>query len=116
MLNIILQYIDLAIKNERLRQQGDYLNGNKNHLKIKKVVDEIAKSSLDVKLEFYKLLNHSNPSVRLWTAIELLGTDEEKSKSVTNEKGIVGLDAKTILDIWKNGMIKKSNWNDFTDN
>lgn len=79
------------------------------------MVDEIAKSSLDVKLEFYKLLNHSNPSVRLWTAIELLGTDEEKSKSIieniTNEKGIVGLDAKTILDIWKKGMIKKSNWN-----
>ena len=111
---LISEYIKLTLEYGNSMENGNDLKSNKTHSKIQKLITHISNSETKTKSEFYGLLSHSNSSVRIWTAIELIGTDEENSlkiiKEISNEKGINGLNAKTILEMWEKGLIKKTNW------
>ncbi|WP_439483670.1 hypothetical protein [Cyclobacterium plantarum] len=111
---MIAEYIKLTILHGEFIQDGNDKSANKIHSKIRSLVKRIRESDSEVKNEFYKLLTHPNSSVRLWTAIELIGTDPEKSKGVLEEiqreKEVIGLTASSLLKMWKDGLIKKTDW------
>ncbi len=113
--NLIQKYIELTTEHGELMQNGDDKNGNMVHSKIGRIVLEIQQSDKETKIEYYKLLDHSNTSVKCWTAIELIGTKENKSIDVLNnlskEKGLISLTASSLIDMWKKGMINKVDWN-----
>ncbi len=111
----ITDYITLAIEHGISIENGNDSKSNKIHSRIMKVIKEISQSESKIKNEFYGLLTHPNLSVRLWTATELLGTDEKKSVKIMliieADKGIIGLTSKTLIDMWKKGLINKTDWN-----
>ena len=112
---LIIEYIDLATEHGISIANGNDSKSNKIHSRIEKIIKQISQSEPIIKNEFYELLKHSNLSVRLWTAVELIGTDEIKSinilENISADKGIIGLTSKTLIDMWKKGLIKKTDWN-----
>ena len=111
---LISEYIRLATNHGDFLQSGDDKKANKAHSTIRALVQRIEIADSDIKKEFYKLMSHPNSSVRLWTAIELLGTAEQNSKTVIekikNEEAIIGLTAKSVLEMWEKGLFKKEDW------
>ena len=111
---MIAEYIKLTTDHGDLIQAGDDKSANKTHSKISSLVKRIRESDQEVKNEFYKLLTHTNSSVRLWTAIELIQTDPEKSEDVLVEierdQGVIDLTATSLLKMWKDGLIEKTDW------
>ena len=111
---MIAEYIKLTTDHGELIQAGNDKSANKIHSKISSLVKRIRESDPEVKNEFYKLLTHTNTSVRLWTAIELIETDTGKSKDVLEEierdKGVIGLTATSLLRMWNDGLIEKTDW------
>ena len=111
---MIAEYIKLTTGHGEFIQAGDDKSANKIHSQIRSLVKRIRESDPEVKNEFYKLLTHENSSVRLWTAIELIETDPGKAKSVIEEikkdKGVIGLTAKSLLKMWNDGLIEKTDW------
>ena len=112
--SLISEYIRLAAIHGDFVQSGDDKKANETHSTIRSLVQRIEIADPDIKKEFYNLLSHPNSSVRLWTAIELLGTAEQNSKTVIkkikNEKAIIGLTAKSVLEMWEKGLFKKGDW------
>lgn len=112
---LISEYIDLATEHGISIDNGNDSKSNKIHSRIEKIIKRISQSGPTIKNEFYGLLKHSNLSVRLWTAVELIGTDEKKSmeilQNISADKGIIGLTSQTLIDMWKKGLIKKNDWN-----
>ena len=112
---LITEYIALAIEHGISIENGNDSKSNKVHSRIVKIINRISHSESKIKNEFYGLLTHPNLSVRLWTATELLGTDEKKSveiiENIATDKGIIGLTSKTLIDMWKKGLINKTDWN-----
>ena len=111
----IKKYIELTVLHGNLIQEGNK-KINTIHSEIEKVLFFLRVTKSETKTEFYKLLEHENPSVKLWTATELLSTNELRSlkilESLTKEKNIIGLTAKTMIEMWRKGMIIKTNWED----
>ena len=111
----IEKYVELTVLHGNLIEEGNK-KANKIHSEIEKELFFIRVTKNETKTEFYKLLEHENPSVKLWTATELLSTNELRSlkilESLTKEKNIIGLTAKTIIEMWRKGMIIKINWED----
>ncbi|WP_154917547.1 DUF2019 domain-containing protein [Maribacter flavus] len=112
---LISEYIDLATEHGISIENGDSSKSNKIHSRIEKITKRISQSEPIIKNEFYGLLKHSNLSVRLWAAVELIGTDEKKSmeilQNISADKGIIGLTSQTLIDMWKKGLIIKNDWN-----
>lgn len=112
---LINDFIELAVQHGQTVVEGDSKKGNKLHLLLSRRVNQI--SSLDAydKKLFYELLNHDNDSVRIWVAVELLGTFPNKAigvlENITLNKNIFGLTAKLTLEMISKGMIKKEDWN-----
>ena len=111
---LILEYIALTTEHGISIQNGDDSKSNNIHSKIQKLITRIAQSEPGIKNEFYGLLVHSNSSVRCWTAFELIETEKKKSLDILNEirteKGIVGLNAQTLINMWKKGLVTKTDW------
>jgi len=112
---LISEYITLAIEHGISIENGDVSKSNIIHSRIQKIIKRISQSESKIKNDFCGLLTHSNLSVRLWTATELIGTDEKKSievlENISSDKGIIGLNSKTLIDMWKKGLINKTDWN-----
>jgi hypothetical protein len=111
---LISKYIVLTTEHGISIQSGEDSKSNTIHSKIQKLITRIAQSETKIKSEFYGLLGHSNSSVRCWTAIELIETDKKKSLDILNEiateKGIIGLNAQTLINMWKKGLVTKLDW------
>lgn len=111
-MNILLQkYIELAIKHEEFTLNGDFKNGNKIHKKLINTLEKIKLENKEVKNEFYDLLYFENDSVKIWTAVTLIETFENKCVRILSDvaksnKTILSLNAETTLDAWKKGMLK----------
>jgi Domain of unknown function (DUF2019) len=114
---LINEYIKLAVAHGETALNGNSKTGNKLHSQIMKLVDEIKHSKENVRHEFYQLMYHENDSVKIWTAVTLLRTFEKNALEVLKEiqksnTSIIGLSAKTTIDIWQKGMINdKTDWN-----
>ena len=113
---IIQKYIDYCVEHEKHTLSGDYRNGNKAHKNLMQTIEKIKLENVEVKNEFYDLLNYNNDSVKIWTAVTLISTFENKSVSVLteiakNNSSILSLNAETTLDVWKKGMLENLiNW------
>lgn len=118
---LINEYIKLAVAHGETALNGNSKTGNKLHSQIMKLVDEIKHSKEDVRREFYQQMYHENDSVKIWTAVTLLRTFEKQALDVLNEveknnSSVVGLTARTTIDIWQRGMISdKTDWNSLTE-
>jgi hypothetical protein len=116
-MNVLIQkYIEYAIKHEEFTLNGDYKNGNKAHKKLSNTLEKIKLENKEVKKEFYDLLYFENDSVKLWTAITLIETFENKcirilTDIIKNNNSILSVSAELTLDAWKKGMFKNLiNW------
>ncbi len=110
---LIQKYIELAFKHEEFTLNGDFKNGNKIHKRLLDTIEEIKIENKEVKNEFYDLLNLENDSVKIWTAVTLIETFENKciqilSDVAKNNKTILSLNAQTTLDTWRKGMLKNT--------
>lgn len=114
---LISEYIHLAEEHGESNFDGSARRGNKIHSKLMRTIAQIRKGDQNLKQEFYGLLQHHNVSVRIWTAVTLLKTFEQKSLEVLqhigeNEKSILGLNARTSIDCWNKSMLPDiENWN-----
>lgn len=116
-MNILIQkYIEYAIEHERYTLSGDFKNGNKAHKKLTQIIENIRVENVEVKKEFYDLLNYNNDSVKIWTAVTLIATFKDKCVKVLteiskNNNTILSLNAETTLEVWKKGMLENLiNW------
>ncbi|MGI9531156.1 hypothetical protein [Lutimonas sp.] len=113
-MELIDKYIELCFLHGELQQQGDSEKSNNVHSQITNLVNEIRASNKNTVNLFYKLLDHENASVSLWTAAKLLGTFEEKSVATLQRVGsnpkIIGLSANALLKLWEDGMHQVENW------
>jgi len=111
---LFVDYVSMAIEHEVAIEKGDSKIANKIHNKLTKITENIKKLGSTEHRFYFQFLSHDNLSVRLWTAIELSGTFPDKSleilKQIQSSKSIIGLTAKTSIDLIHKGMIKKDNW------
>ena len=88
----IEKYVQLAVLHGNLIEEGNK-KANKIHSEIEKELSFLRVNKNETKTEFYKLLEHENQSVKLWTATELLCTYELRSmkilESLKKEKKII---------------------------
>lgn len=112
---LIKKHIDLAIKHGELILTGDSKKANRIHKNLMDLIDKIYNDTSIHEL-FYDLFNHENISVRIWVAIELSNTYKEKAldtlKEIEKMDSILGLTAKSTIDMIQKGMIEKNNWKD----
>ena len=114
--NLIQTYVKHALEHGEFTINGDYKNGNKAHKKIIEAIEKIKLENSVEKKEFYSLLNFENDSVKIWTAVTLISTFEDKcvkvlSNIAKNNNTILALSAETSLDVWKKGMLENLiNW------
>lgn len=105
--NIKDSFLAEAIKHGKAIAEGDHKKANKLHKKIQSLYKE-AKDSNQVDL-FGELLNESDENVRLWAATFTLkfspDTAEKTLVSLSKLSSIIGLSAKTTLEMWKQGML-----------
>ena len=97
-MNVLIQkYIDYSIEHEKFTLNGDYKNGNKAHKNLIYVLEKIKFENREVKQEFYVLLDFENDSVKIWTAVTLIETFNDKCVNVlseiakNNKSGIMGV-------------------------
>jgi len=113
MSELLNRYIDLAIKHGEFILAGDSTNANKIHKRIMSLIPKIKNNNTLHEL-YFKLLEHDNESVRIWTAVELSNTYREKVikilKEIEKKDSIHGLTATGSIDMINRGMIKKDNW------
>ena len=109
--NSIKKYIELVKEHNNYYSQGNDKKANKIHKQITKLVSKIQKDSDETKEQFFELLEHSDTSVKTWTAAELLGTFENKSINVLESLVTdITKPSHAILDLWKQGILKKESW------
>ncbi|MCB9235034.1 MAG: DUF2019 domain-containing protein [Bacteroidia bacterium] len=105
--NIKHNFLAEAIDHGKAIAEGDNIKANKLHKKIQTLYKK-AKESNQVDL-FSELLNDSDENVRLWAATFSLKVFPDKAEkellSLSNSTSIIGLSARTTLDMWKKGML-----------
>lgn len=110
---LIKDYIELATTHGQLLNEGDSQKANKIHKKLTDLVLKIKADKTKHGL-FFNLLEHENITVRMWTAVELSATFEEKALIKLGEiekfDSILSLTAYSLIDSIENGMIEKENW------
>ena len=95
------------IRGEAL-EEGNSSKANCHFDKILEIIDFLKKE--DALPELFRFLEHSNPWVRLTTAVQMKDYDEntclEVVKSIEkNEKGIVSLDANLFIKVFGSSAI-----------
>jgi len=112
--NIIDEYIELTIKHGDAILQGNSKLANKIYSSISTIVEKIRISDNETKQRFYDLLEFENESVKLWTAATLFATFPEKARNVLKKvemsPTILGLSAKTIMDMIDKKLVEAKTW------
>ena len=97
------------IRGEAL-EEGNSSKANYHFDKITEIIDFLKKE--DALPELFRFLEHSNPWVRLTTAVHLRDYDEKACLEVMrsiekNEKGIIGFTAELSIKTWKKSFSDK---------
>jgi hypothetical protein len=107
-MDIIQKYIEYCFKYGEGIDEGNSNKANKNHKELSKLYESLKKAD-NLNL-LAPLLDDANPNVRLWASTHLLSFKHEEAeltlKKLQNEKGIVRLTAKLVLENWREGNIK----------
>jgi hypothetical protein len=106
MKNIKNIFIENAINHGKAIEKGNHKTANKIHSKLTSIRSEIQKENRwDILQE---LINHPNESVKCWSATFLLKNNEKVAlkvlKNLSKSKKIIGLTAKTTIDMWRKKM------------
>jgi hypothetical protein len=105
--NIKERFLTDAIEHGKAMAEGDYKKANKLHKKLHTLYKN-AKDSNQVDV-FSESLNESDENIRLWAATFTLKFSpdiaEKTLLSLSNLSSIAGLSAKTMLEMWKQGML-----------
>jgi hypothetical protein len=116
-IDLISEYISLAIEHGKTTLSGDYKRVNRIHAKMIRIIDNIKNGQPDIKEQFYTLMHHDSDSVKIWTAVTLLKTFEDEALTVLKciekeDKDIFALNAKMSIDSWTKGMLTNLvDWN-----
>jgi hypothetical protein len=113
---LISEFINLAIEHGKTKNEGNYKIGNKIHAKLMRIVARIKCENESIRKQFYVLMYHEDPYVRLWSSSSLLKTFEQEAlttlKKIKENQDIPALDAEIIISAWENGVINDiENWN-----
>jgi hypothetical protein len=108
--NLEAIYITSCIEHDEGTESGDYRKANRAAKKIYATVTELKKNN---KLEFlFRLLDHENESVKLWSSSYLLDIDQDE-QAITTLKSLIGIpkslvsfSAKVTLDEWQKGTLR----------
>ena len=120
-MDLLNEYISLAIEEGETTLKGDYKRGNIIHSKLMKIIEKLKEEELNIRKQFYTLMYHENDSVKIWTAATLLKTFNKEALAVLNDikhrnRDIFALTAKDIIEIWKKGMLDHLiDWNCLDD-
>ena len=91
-------------------RMGDDDVANKLHADLMRLLDSVGTSGTEGAAKLMELLEHSETSVRLWAATQVLRENESKAiatlQSISDAGGISSLNARSVLDLWKKGMLK----------
>ena len=90
-------------------QDGDDETANRLHAQIMAILDSVVEIGEEGDSALIELLDHPDTSVRLWSATRVLRIDEGRAKDtlqgISCDKGILALNARTVLDLWGKGML-----------
>ena len=105
--NIVTRYVAAAIAHGEATLD-DYRTANEQYSKKRKALHEL--EDLGRRDLLLDLLEHDNAFVRCSAAADTLRIDEQRAtsalKDLTKERGIVGFNAKMILQEWKKGNLR----------
>ena len=102
---IVLDYLEAAIKYGEQTQKNNSKKANKEYTKIK-INYDILKAENSLK-ELLPYLEHNEDYVKLWVSAHLLNIEEIKAMEVlerlSKKKEMIGFEAKMTLEQWKKG-------------
>ena len=107
---LISDYVKHSQEHGNGTKNGDYIRTNKAYDRIIETYKEIIKFGEEGQQALLELLEHNNLSVSGWAATHSLEFSEEKAiealEKITLNDGIIGFDAKMVLEQWKKGTFK----------
>ncbi len=104
------QYMKTAVEHGVATAAGDWRRANAAHDRLLAALQVLRSSPDRGQSALSQALSHVNSSVVCWAATHLLPLDERRSTDVlvqlSAQPGIIGFNAKTVLNEWRAGNLK----------
>lgn len=104
---LIEKFLAYVAEHKEAIHLGDHVKANKIHKRLHGLYNTAKEASLSNIFE--ELLNDKDENVRLWAATFTLkissGIAEKTLQELAGLKNIIGLNARTTLELWKQGLL-----------